>query len=77
MLETPTTYPAQDGAPGEHWGTEPCSSKDSASRMNSPRNSKSSGTPHISPEPKSNICFGAEVDMEEDDGSSHSGNCLA
>ena len=73
MLVTQITSTARDVATDEQWGTEPCSSKDSASRMNSPRNSKSSGTPHISPQAKSNICFGAEVDMEEDDGSSHSG----
>ena len=72
MFDAPDRCVTRDVVPGEHWGADPCSSKDSASRMNSPRNSKSSGTPQISPEPKQ-LCFGAEVDMEEDDGSSHSG----
>lgn len=67
--------PAQEVANVTNWSAEAyCSSKDTVSRMNSPRNSKSSSTPHVSPEAKSHICIGVEVDMEEDcDTSSQSG----
>lgn len=66
MYVAPSSCAAQDAAAITRWSAEACSSKDTASRMNSPRNSKSSGTPHVSPEQKSYLCVGAEFDMEED-----------
>ena len=64
----------QDVAALARWSVEAyCSSKDTVSRMNSPRHSKSSGVPYISPESKDKLCIGTEVDMGEEDISSQSG----